>query len=64
MGAYRDDAGKPYILPVVNTAERRIRELGMDHEYAPIDGIPRYRKGCIKLGWGDKIASENRVSAC
>lgn len=56
MGAYRDNDGKPYILPVVDKAERRIRELGMDHEYAPIDGIASYRKAAAILGWGKKIA--------
>lgn len=36
MGAYRDDAGKPYILKCVKRAEEIILEKGMDHEYAPI----------------------------
>lgn len=47
MGAYRDNDGAPYILPCVDTAERKIREMGMDHEYAPIDGIATYRAGAV-----------------
>ena len=43
MGAYRDDAGKPYILPCVKTAEERIMANKMNHEYASIDGIPTFR---------------------
>ena len=36
MGAYRDDAGKPYILSCVKKATKTIQEKGMDHEYAGI----------------------------
>ena len=36
MGAYRDDDGKPFILPCVKRAEELILERNMDHEYAPI----------------------------
>jgi aspartate aminotransferase len=44
IGAYRDNNGKPYILPCVKEAEERILAAGMDHEYSGIDGIPSYRK--------------------
>lgn len=44
IGAYRDDNGKPYILPCVKAAEERILKNGMDHEYSGIDGIPTYRR--------------------
>lgn len=36
MGAYRDDAGKPYILSCVKKATKTIQEKNMDHEYAGI----------------------------
>ena len=36
MGAYRDDDGKPFILPCVRRAEEIILERDMDHEYAGI----------------------------
>jgi aspartate aminotransferase, mitochondrial len=39
VGAYRDDAGKPYILPCVREAEDRIFSQHLDMEYS---GIVRY----------------------
>lgn len=38
VGAYRDDAGKPYVLPCVREAERKMMEQGLDMEYAGIVG--------------------------
>ena len=42
MGAYRDDAGQPYILDCVRQAEAAIVKSQMGHEYSSIDGIPTY----------------------
>ena len=39
VGAYRDDSGKPFVLPSVRTAERLVVERGMDKEYAGIVGV-------------------------
>ena len=36
VGAYRDDAGKPYVLPCVREAEKRLMEQNLDMEYAGI----------------------------
>ncbi len=36
VGAYRDDNGKPFVLPVVRSAEREINLENVDHEYAGI----------------------------
>ncbi|KNC83190.1 hypothetical protein SARC_04557, partial [Sphaeroforma arctica JP610] len=36
VGAYRDEAGQPFVLKCVQVAERRI--LSTNHEYAPIGG--------------------------
>ena len=36
VGAYRDDAGKPYVLPCVREAEERIFGQGLDMEYSGI----------------------------
>ncbi|CAL8069109.1 unnamed protein product [Calicophoron daubneyi] len=54
VGAYRDDNGKPYILPSVKEAESRIISRNMDHEYAPISGIPEFCKEAAKLALGEK----------
>lgn len=44
VGAYRDDAGKPYVLPCVREAERRMMDANLDMEYS---GIVR-RRSCWK----------------
>jgi len=52
MGAYRDDNGKPYILPCVRKAEERILANDMDHEYAGIQGIDSFVDKSQKLAFG------------
>ncbi len=36
VGAYRDDAGKPYVLPCVREAEQRLVDQKLDMEYSGI----------------------------
>lgn len=36
VGAYRDDAGKPYVLPCVREAEKKMMEQNLDMEYTGI----------------------------
>lgn len=36
VGAYRDDLGKPYVLPCVREAEQILQSQGLDHEYSGI----------------------------
>lgn len=52
-GAYRDDNGKPFVLPSVRKAEERIRNKQMDKEYLPISGNPDFCKHSINLALGD-----------
>jgi aspartate aminotransferase len=51
-GAYRDDAGKPYILPTVKKAEAEIAKANLDKEYAGITGVPDFLNSAIKLAVG------------
>lgn len=53
VGAYRDDNGKPYVLPSVKQAEAQIISRNLDHEYAPISGAADFCKGSINLALGD-----------
>lgn len=53
VGAYRDDNGKPHVLPSVMKAEERIAAKKMDKEYAGIGGVPDFCKHSIKLALGD-----------
>ncbi|XP_043494293.1 aspartate aminotransferase, mitochondrial [Polistes fuscatus] len=53
VGAYRDDNGKPHVLPSVRKAEESIREKNLDKEYFPISGNPEFCKHSITLALGD-----------
>jgi len=65
VGAYRDDKGKPYILSCVRKAEEKIFKSNLDHEYAPIDGLPEFNKVSSQLLFGEqaKELSEKRVAS-
>lgn len=56
VGAYRDDKGKPYILPTVHKAsaefQKRLEEGKEDNEYLPIGGDPNFNKASISLALG------------
>lgn len=68
VGAYRDDQGKPYVLPSVRTAEQRILERGLDKEYAGITGVPAFTKAAAVLAYGanspilDNVAITQSIS--
>ncbi|CAG9566589.1 unnamed protein product [Danaus chrysippus] len=53
VGAYRDDQGKPFILPSVRKAENIIHEKGLNHEYAPIGGEASYTSAVAELAFGE-----------
>jgi len=53
VGAYRDDSGKPHVLPSIKEAEKIMFESNFDHEYAPITGVASFTKESAKLAFGD-----------
>jgi aspartate aminotransferase len=53
VGAYRDDQGKPFVLPSVRSAEEQIISSKMDHEYAGIIGLPEFTENAAKLAFGE-----------
>lgn len=60
-GAYRDEEGKPWFLPSVRMAEKKI--AGSDHEYLPMMGMRAFRDACYELLLHDtKVLAEGRVS--
>ena len=63
MGAYRDDANKPYILSCVKKATTIINDKNMDHEYAGIQGIDSYIDKSLKLAYGENSTAykEGRI---
>jgi len=52
-GAYRDDNGKPYVLPSVKKAEQAVIAKNLDKEYAPIQGNPEFGKASVNLALGE-----------
>ena len=52
VGAYRDDNGKPVVLPSVKTAAQRIVDQNLNNEYGPIGGTPSFALTCVKLSLG------------
>lgn len=61
-GAYRDDNGKPFVLPSVREAESRIFARNMDKEYAGIAGITEFctLAANLALGGDSKHIAEKR----
>jgi len=52
VGAYRTDEGKPYVLPSVKEAERRVVEAAMNKEYAGIGGIADFTSLALQFAFG------------
>ncbi|KAF2787800.1 mitochondrial aspartate aminotransferas-like protein [Melanomma pulvis-pyrius CBS 109.77] len=52
VGAYRDDKGKPFVLPSVRQAEKKLVESLLDKEYAGITGVPAFTKAALTLAYG------------
>ncbi|OJD17396.1 hypothetical protein AJ78_02526 [Emergomyces pasteurianus Ep9510] len=70
VGAYRDDQGKPYVLPSVRAAEDKVMKSTLDKEYAGITGVPAFTKAAASLAFGasspaikeDRIAITQTIS--
>lgn len=58
VGAYRDSDGKPYVLPSVREAEKRMIENGVNKEYAPIAGDADFVKHALKFAYGEQDFSK------
>jgi len=52
VGAYRDDAGQPFVLPSVRKAEEKLLADNLNHEYAPIVGEAAFCTESVKLAVG------------
>jgi len=63
-GAYRDDNGKPWVLPSVKKADKIINESDYNYEYLPIVGLQSFIDNSLKLAYGEssKALKENRVA--
>jgi len=63
VGAYRGDDGKPHVLNSVRTAEKRVLEANMNHEYAPIVGVQSYVNKSLEFVYGKENPAVNRTAA-
>lgn len=53
VGAYKDDYGKPWVLPVVRTVEQQLaHDLTLNHEYLPVLGLAEFTSAAVKLVLG------------
>ncbi|KAK9369339.1 pyridoxal phosphate-dependent transferase [Lipomyces kononenkoae] len=64
VGAYRDDNGKPYVLPTVKEAELRLISQLLDKEYAGITGVGAFTKLAARLAYSPSspVIKEDRVA--
>lgn len=64
IGAYRDNNGKPWILPAVKLAEKKlINDDNYNHEYLPIEGYKDFvvNAGKIIIGEESVAIKEDRI---
>ena len=67
VGAYRTDEGKPWILPCVKKAEKKLSELveteAINHEYLPVLGLETFSAAATSmlLGEGCSAIKEGRA---
>ncbi len=59
VGAYRDDAGKPFVLPSVRKAEAKMTAKSLDHEYAAIGGSADFCAKSAQLAFGRDLEGRN-----
>ncbi|PVV03950.1 hypothetical protein BB560_001553 [Smittium megazygosporum] len=53
IGAYRDENGKPWILPVVSKAEKILTSNPeRNHEYLPMGGLPSFTSAAARIIFG------------
>ncbi|OCB84252.1 aspartate aminotransferase [Sanghuangporus baumii] len=66
VGAYRDDNGKPWVLPVVQKVnEILLKDTTLDHEYLPITGLPEFTSAAAQVLFsaGSAALKEGRISS-
>ncbi|KAJ2340446.1 aspartate transaminase aat1, partial [Coemansia sp. RSA 2671] len=66
VGAYRTDAGKPYVLSSVAQAEQSILRQSLDKEYLPITGLAKFTSAAASLAYGgdalERVAVTQSIS--
>ncbi|KAI5479650.1 glycosyltransferase family 2 protein [Pseudohyphozyma bogoriensis] len=63
-GTYRDDDGKPWILPSVQGAKAKLAaDPTAFHEYGAIDGLASFVSAAAKIMLGDELVNSGRVAS-
>lgn len=63
IGAYRDNSGKPWVLPSVQSAEEKLKkDPNYNHEYLPITGLPTFTSGAARIIFGEDYDQERTIS--
>ncbi|KAI1447293.1 hypothetical protein ABKA04_002337 [Annulohypoxylon sp. FPYF3050] len=62
VGAYRDDQGKPYVLPSVRAAEDTVISKRLNKEYLGITGLPEFTKAAAELAYGKGSSALERLA--
>jgi aspartate aminotransferase len=68
VGAYRDDNGKPYMLPSIKTAEEKLVKEGWNgvhqKEYAGIVGVKEFNDASVAFAYGkdSPVITEKRLA--
>lgn len=52
VGAYRDAEGKPWVLPSVRAAEKKMLESNEPKEYLPIEGDQEFVRKALQFAYG------------
>ncbi|KAF5356231.1 hypothetical protein D9756_003806 [Leucocoprinus leucothites] len=60
VGAYRDENGKPYVLPSVQKAEELFNASKPDKEYLPITGLGEFTQRAALLAYGAESVPLNQ----
>jgi aspartate aminotransferase len=65
VGAYRDDKGKPFVLPSVQRAIDDLEKMKLDHEYSSIAGVQTFIDKSVEFayGKGSRVLADGRVAA-
>ncbi|XP_013163432.1 PREDICTED: probable aspartate aminotransferase, cytoplasmic [Papilio xuthus] len=64
IGAYRDENGKPWVLPVVRRTEKQMAEdESLLHEYLPVLGLEQFTSASVSmlLGEDNPVIAEGRA---
>jgi aspartate aminotransferase len=64
IGAYKDDQGRPWVLPVVTKAAQLYHEdKNQNNEYLPISGEPAFCKAAAQVLLGSDLDYQSRISS-